>query len=879
MQRQLLIAPSCGRHEIWTTNQTFMDNNKTKIDIRLSPSPPPYLCPPTTPPPKLKQTCKNRPTPPPGQQNDHDRQRDANNHRATHKSGAPANGSPLSTKQRKRNNMFGAATTVLLIGALLAGLNHQHQATAKPTSSTSNKDDPPGPDVAISFRQIGYTSTQAGTLHVAFRADLQALLTALETERRDLGNSAIFYYKWDGNNTFVNKFLGQAIGSYDEMINQVRTMANFGSKVAPSHNRHKKAIGALVAAAFGVYSYHQLSLMQNRLEDINAKQADLFLLADKTISRLDAQAEEIEHIKSTIDNLDMHLRKRMHIHQWTTLVALRIQDRQREIQDFSDLITAASMNRLSPKAVLTDAFDLLFTVMGNRAATYGYDLMITEKIHLFQLEATAIMHPNGQLAIILHVPVSRPEGKLKLFQLAPLPFPIRDDLWLTFAPEHDVIAVNEDSNRFRTMTKEELGACKHFEDTFHCDNGNVALFADAATTFDPKGVCVRHLYNRSMAAAQRDCPKQISKPYNQAVQINAHTFLIYTTASRYVDINCINTDTEQNQHRRREINMPRTMLTLEPGCRASVANTLEVTAAPDFERDDESFSFSWAEKPEQLLEGLDADTYTAARDKEHLHVPTDVTEARIWTDQYKLSTNPQWADKNMASQLRQDVEEIRNTAKALPLTQASAEALRIDLATMKAQSEANSVLTSNLSHRLDDLFRQTREQQLQAQTRNAKENEKWKDSMDDILNRNRETKSNQEYLATVTKGSTIAVIALVLLLLTILVFIGRWAHRRFTTIQAATAGLQMSTRAMAGHTRAALQGAVSKSIEALHNLTTPYAQAHYHDAVGHFRPRRHSTGSDGSRYGTRQENLPLYPHLPLPTPPVPAKRDHDEQRM
>jgi hypothetical protein len=419
-----------------------------------------------------------------------------------------------------------------------------------------------------------------------------------------------------------------------------------------------------------------------------------------------------------MDDMAGNLASTLQFSRAVSAASLNLNTRRSQVQEVFDILAAANNHRLSPKAVAWQGLPRLFHDMATQAKSAGYTLSITERAHLFQLDTTTIMNPAGNLTILLHVPIARPASFLRLYQLLPLPFPYSPDIWILFDPRHDVIGIADDGSAFRTMPRSALDACRHFGDTFVCPEGNTALQDTPLhdTPFHPDGRCIRALFARRATDAETNCPRELTAPYNDVLQVSPASFVVYSTVDRSAVVTCPALEGEEPALLRLPIDAPRSSLSMRPGCTAVIDGIMTVATAPEFTDDDRSFSFSWPSDIKLLLGRLNISAYQHARDDLHRLAPSDVNAAEAWT---AALTAPAPGTLPEAAALHRDLSYAREETAALRdqlrlLADASTSEQR-ELAVMKSQSS----LSERVIHdRLDEMAKEKETEAAEEETTN-----------------------------------------------------------------------------------------------------------------------------------------------------------------
>ena len=129
--------------------------------------------------------------------------------------------------------------------------------------------------------------------------------------------------------------------------------------------------------------------------------------------------------------------------------------------------------------VATEGIGTTLRKLRKRVAAQGDELLITAPVELHQCP-TSIAANSTTLILVTEVPVVTKEAEpLQVYQLVNTPMRINGE-WVTIAPgPRDVIMVNHDRTRFRTLSRADLSVCKPFGTAFVCEHANVLTKADS----------------------------------------------------------------------------------------------------------------------------------------------------------------------------------------------------------------------------------------------------------------------------------------------------------------------------------------------------------------------------------------------------------------
>jgi hypothetical protein len=197
---------------------------------------------------------------------------------------------------------------------------------------------------------------------------------------------------------------------------------------------------------------------------------------------------------------------------------------QQEVDTFADTVKMAQLGKLNPDqislSVLDDIVAFIQTVEAERGLTspvkLAADLFTMPLSYLYNLKET-------RLEFILHVPLTRPEQILDMYEFFPFPMTMTGDRDRVAVPRtgpHNVLAYNR-LREFQTLATTELQACFNLKRIHYCAHRQI-LKTDWSRT------CLSALFTKNQAAATRYCDFQIQPADERVFKLKGSDFLVYT---------------------------------------------------------------------------------------------------------------------------------------------------------------------------------------------------------------------------------------------------------------------------------------------------------------------------------------------------------------
>ena len=161
---------------------------------------------------------------------------------------------------------------------------------------------------------------------------------------------------------------------------------------------------------------------------------------------------------------------------------------------------------------------------------------MTAPIELHQCPTTIATNTTGMI-LLTEVPIIAKEREpMQVYQLQTAPMKIGNE-WVTVNPgPEDVIIVNHDRSRFRTLSRAELSTCKAFGTAFLCDHQNVVT--KAQINMDAPQFCLLALLKEDYENIRTACKANLTPARNHMEQLNSNEFLSTSVTRTQVHIKC-----------------------------------------------------------------------------------------------------------------------------------------------------------------------------------------------------------------------------------------------------------------------------------------------------------------------------------------------------
>ena len=389
------------------------------------------------------------------------------------------------------------------------------------------------------------------------------------------------------------------------------------------------AIGVGVAAAtgatgtfLGLYNSVQLGLLQGEVQQ---------------------QSRVLKALVHHVDDLDLlvaqHGASINALHSWVTseasftsqaLVALNKNQLIGAVvdaiaamsNDYAAIASSLMHHRLALNAVSEPSLREALRNVSASAADLGFGLLVSSVSDALQCEASFASTRDG-LDIFLHVPLAGVNDHLALYEHLELPVQMANEVFVTFRPHHNLLAVSADEQRFKPMTSAQLSQCSKLGGAYLCPNENVVRKAQSVKVNDPDA-CLFALFQHNFDRINGSCPIHLLGPTDVASALSATDFLLASTSPHVGTVSC--PDGSSTSFSADHV----TRLQVAPGCQADT-DAWTVSASLDITTQVQPVVFGWSGNLAQLLAHIDLDEFARLRARLPFEpVPTESRHAAQW---------------------------------------------------------------------------------------------------------------------------------------------------------------------------------------------------------------------------------------------------------
>lgn len=296
------------------------------------------------------------------------------------------------------------------------------------------------------------------------------------------------------------------------------------------------AVGALAATIYGQYNNQEVADLAKK-DDIISRSAKS--IGDQVLTNT-GKLNEITTVVQELGNFTKNFDFAIRAQEAINIIQNSIDRVERRLMGISDIIGSMANKRVSPVAL--EALDLeeVAEQLETEANMKGFIPLINFGVDLLQCDSSFIATDNGY-AILIHIPVARPETMMQLYQISRMPVHMHGKMHLTVHTEADIIGINEESKLFTTMTATDLAACNEVSGFYFCQNQNVALKAKRLKHKN-QPMCLHALFMQDYETVKNTCEWDISLMEASAQQLSPRKFITFNKEPHKARVHCPQSD-------------------------------------------------------------------------------------------------------------------------------------------------------------------------------------------------------------------------------------------------------------------------------------------------------------------------------------------------
>ena len=383
---------------------------------------------------------------------------------------------------------------------------------------------------------------------------------------------------------------------------------------------------AVVGTVRGIYRQIQLQKMRREMEEHQGKIDDLYMMAADFTTTLGAHAIHLAELENWAQELDEGFYQLQYMAERQAVVAHYMSILREQVQGAANIMDLLIHQQLSHTALKTGEMRKVLTLVKKEAATIGYVLLVNNAAEAFQAKASFVMTEYGFMAI-LHLPLSKANDEMDLFEYVPIPIVIDEKHHMTVQPRLSVVAVSKDKTYFRAMSLSELTMCDKLGSLHLCENANMQTNKAVALAYKGQRndhLCAWFIYTSQFHHIRSACQFYLEKPAEQGFALSPYDFVFVGTEPHQGFMVCTGKTDATFQ-----VDGP-TLVTVPIGC---VARTdyFTATAGDKSLLEEASVRFIWPKsKGSPLLEDIDLELLATLEKTARKDIPVETVALRAY---------------------------------------------------------------------------------------------------------------------------------------------------------------------------------------------------------------------------------------------------------
>ena len=422
-----------------------------------------------------------------------------------------------------------------------------------------------------SFAYIGDIAKGSAMAHLVTRIDVIRVITDHEMLIHQLQQLPLSLRQEAGDNKVqtgaIQLVVKRAIDNLSpsqKIIEDVKVWFPHLSHYGNPGNRTKRQLLGLLTGGFAlglsVYNQRELSMIQDRLENMHETQNALIHLVEEQDQAISKNSENIEKLTTTVRRLGDTMwtfKEDIFVNHLSLEVEGIVNRHNHEIIKWGNGILSLIEGRLNLGLFQSQAMMDAIEKMHQKGLKMGLHFVETNPTNVLKGGVSHVPTPNG-LMLMLHIPIMR--GRMKLYRFHHQAF-FQSQMHLR-AP-HDLLAYDDRTSQGRELDPTDLLHC-------HVASGNLYLCPNFHVfREDVKSTCLGAIFLGDQISAQKLCQYQApaaarERLQGEAHQLSARTALLYLEEDTIAFIHC-----GPDHPRRLHLNAGRHLLQLDSGCRFS----------------------------------------------------------------------------------------------------------------------------------------------------------------------------------------------------------------------------------------------------------------------------------------------------------------------
>lgn len=398
------------------------------------------------------------------------------------------------------------------------------------------------------FEHIGMVTTGVSYMHVHMAFNISTLREPLQhfaDSVKHLGQASSKLQAPEAKKLLEYTYydLSQSKIALEQDYEDILSLMEQQNEAIVAPERHKRFLTGLMAG-FGMlgtfmslYNRYEIGVLQSAVSDLQQQQQHMVDILQDHESRIATVEKDVKILGEMCRMMNVALSSLSEV-QAIQNAAARL-DRahttlRAAVDVVQDLFQQAFHRKVSLKMVRVNQLTSLLRRLTRRARNKGYQLLITDPLHLMQSE-TSFIYSKDVFTMIIHVPMVRKHGLLKLYQFIKFPLVYdesdKDSTVLFFSPEETLIGVGSHHEYHKALTLADLGQCEKIGRTFICRYHSI-LHKNASDT------CIGAIFFNKVDVAHQICPVLIHMGQEVVHQLSEDRFEVFSPVAQQVHVQC-----------------------------------------------------------------------------------------------------------------------------------------------------------------------------------------------------------------------------------------------------------------------------------------------------------------------------------------------------
>ena len=290
-----------------------------------------------------------------------------------------------------------------------------------------------------------------------------------------------------------------------------------------------------VGSVFGLFGSDDVDGLRDSLVETNNRQDHIIQAVNSAAAGIEANQQSLARVAKSVKWVLEELKKEQAEIDLVTLTACVrhvTSVARRELDKFKATFAAAAHNKLHHSMVTREELLEGLEEVKKVASVRGLTPVVDRAHQLLQLEASISLDKDGY-TILVHVPLTRLNGALKLKEFKGYPLALTKKTQLMIEPKNRFLALGSDGSHVE-LSQESLDDCLPLgPKLLSCPKANLLR-----TEANPS--CLKALHSGQQGIAQSICPLYARPAEPHVMAVGTNEFVAYRPEPATMAIRCVN---------------------------------------------------------------------------------------------------------------------------------------------------------------------------------------------------------------------------------------------------------------------------------------------------------------------------------------------------